>query len=163
MGLQLPAGFIEALRVIQQRLDANNVRWILVGSFCLALQGVAVEPHDIDILTTAEDAYKCQELLKDYLITPVVHGRTSDFASHFGRFQVGTVPVEVMGDLEVREGRKWISLVVRLQNPRRVEIMDILVPLSSLEDQLVGYARSPRKKDRRIANLIRAVLEAGAK
>jgi len=52
-----------------------------------------------------------------------------------------------MGAYKEREGDKWVSLSHRLKKPKIVEVDDLKVPVSPLEDQLASYRRSKRLKD----------------
>ncbi|MEX2680647.1 MAG: hypothetical protein Q6373_003555 [Candidatus Sigynarchaeota archaeon] len=152
---------LDVLRLVQKELDANRMEWVLVGSLSLYLQGVPVVPHDIDIMTTKSGAYKCQELFKKHVMQPVEWGRTAEFESYFGKFRIGNVLVEVMGELKVFESGNWISLAKRLNNPRRIVVRDFDVPVSSLEEQAAAYKRSSREKDRQRALLIENTLRRG--
>lgn len=54
---------IEALKIINQKLKNRRIKWVLVGSVSLALQGVKISPKDIDILTNKKDVFKINKLL----------------------------------------------------------------------------------------------------
>jgi hypothetical protein len=41
-----------------------KARWVLGGSCCLALHGVKLTPHDIDIITDPDGAYRIGESLQ---------------------------------------------------------------------------------------------------
>ncbi len=55
-----------ALKLVCARLGGLGIRWALVGSSGLALRGVDVEPHDIDILTDEGGAYGIDRLLSEF-------------------------------------------------------------------------------------------------
>ena len=64
---------VETLRWIVERLEAPTLPpldWALTGSTALALQGVDVVAHDIDLQTNAEDAYRAEDRLKEFVVTP---------------------------------------------------------------------------------------------
>jgi hypothetical protein len=87
----------------------------------LALQGIDVTPHDIDIITDREGAIRIQESLKEYNVVPISYSSNEKYDSYFGTFRVKGIKVEVMGDLRVFRSGKWSTL----QNPSTVEITDI--------------------------------------
>jgi predicted nucleotidyltransferase len=150
----------EALRVISRVLKDRDIEWVLVGSTSLALQGVNVDPKDIDILTDKRGAYEIAILLKEYEIQPVTFSRSELFASHFGKFNIQGVPVEIMGDLEILTDGSWVNVTAdRLQSKHKCKIGDVEVPVSSLEKQLEFYKKSSRKKDAGTAEEIRRALQ----
>jgi hypothetical protein len=119
----------------------------LAGSLSLALQGVNVEPHDIDLLTDRQGAFRINAMLKKYEKKKVDYSETEKVSSFFGVFEMQGVKVEVMGDYRERQSTKWVSLSKRLANPKIIKVDGIRIPVSPLEDQLVSYRRSKRPKD----------------
>ncbi|MDI6655315.1 MAG: DUF6036 family nucleotidyltransferase, partial [Candidatus Hydrothermarchaeota archaeon] len=91
---------IKALKIINQKLKDQKIKWVLVGSASLALQRVKIKPKDIDILTNREGAYEINKLLKEYEIKPIKFGKSSVFQSYLGEFRVNNIKVEVMGNLK---------------------------------------------------------------
>ena len=73
---------VEALKVITRRLRDAKIKWVLVGSTSLALQGVDVSPKDIDILTDKDGAFEINKLLKEYEVKSVQF-KTSDLFESF--------------------------------------------------------------------------------
>lgn len=148
---------LEALRIISERLK-NKVKWVLVGSLSLALQGVEVNAKDIDVLTDKAGAFKINELLKEFEIKKVEFSETKLFRSYFGKFKIKGILVEVMGDLEEKRGNKWHSLSYRLAAPRIIRVSDMEIPVSSLKDQLESYLKSGRKRDSiKIKRIMKAI------
>jgi hypothetical protein len=119
----------------------------LAGSFSLALQGVDVVPHDLDLMTDRQGAFTINALLKKYEKKKVEYSETENVCSFFGVFEIQGVKVEVMGDYKEKQGNKWVSLSKRLVNPRIIEVDGMRIPVSPLEDQLISYERSTRPKD----------------
>jgi len=143
---------IKVLKIIYRKLKNRKIKWVLVGSTSLALQGVKIRPKDIDILTDKEGAFKINESFKKYEFKPVefgclkIGGREL-FKSYLGKFRIKGVKVEVMGNLKEKLGRKWIYLYKRLISPKIVEFGGMRLPVSSLKEQLKSYSRLRRKKD----------------
>ena len=119
----------------------------MAGSLSLALQGVNVEPHDIDLLTDRQGAFRINAMLKKYEKKKVDYSETEKVSSFLGVFEIQGVKVEVMGDYRERQGNKWVGLSKRLANPKIIEVDGMRIPVSPLEDQLVSYRRSTRPKD----------------
>jgi len=138
---------LEVLKFLCEELRDTNVKWVLAGSLSLALQGVAVEPKDIDVLTDRRGAFETNRVLKKYEVKKVEYSQTDKISSYLGVFEIDDIKVEVMGDYKEREDEKWISLSRRLRTPKIVEIDGFKIPVSPLEDQLMSYKRSKRPKD----------------
>lgn len=51
-----------------------DVSWAIDGSTSLALQGIDLNPHDIDILTDSMGAYRIQEAYRSSIIKRVFNG-----------------------------------------------------------------------------------------
>src|SRR5207247_9560169 len=107
--MTLERAYLHALRVLAERTKASRVRWIIIGSASLAVQGVHIRPRDIDILTDMRGAFEFNTLLKDYENTPVRFSRSEILESYFGIFKIEGVIVEVMGELKMRYGNQWTS------------------------------------------------------
>ena len=149
-----------ALGIVASCFKEYNIPWVLIGTASLSLQNVAIEPVDIDILTTAEAAYRAGDALKEYKEIPVSYGTTEFFRSYRGVYTIDGVKVEVMGDFEERVGEEWIPLSERLSSPIMIPLGSMEIPVSSLQDQLVSYQRLGRKEDRvKIDAIKRALLE----
>jgi len=149
---------IKALKLIESKLRGSGVRWVLAGSVSLALQGVNVEPNDIDILTDEKGAFEINRILKDYEIKPVRFCRSKVFQSYLGEFEIEGVKVEVMGDLKEFVEGEWRSLSHRLSTSRIIEVEGIKLPVSQLEDQLRSYQALGRRKDSSKIQRIKEVL-----
>jgi hypothetical protein len=135
----------EAIKLIYNRLKDKKIKWVLVGSMSLALQGVKIKPKDIDILTDKEGAFRVNKLFKNYEVKPVEFGRLKIgrrelFESYLGKFKIKGVKVEIMGNLK-----------------EKLEGMEL--PVSSLKEQLKSYSRLGRKKDAIRVKKIKAALK----
>lgn len=133
---------LRILKFLCKEFAKADISWVLAGSLSLALQGVSVEPRDIDILTDRQGAFKINAMLKKYEVKKVEYSQTDKTASFLGIFRIDGVKVEVMGDYKEREGDRWTSLSHRLRKQRTVEIDGITILVSPLKDQLTSYKRS---------------------
>lgn len=137
--------FIKVLKIITQKLKNQKIKWVLIGSTSLALQGVKVKQKDIDILTNKKDVFKINKLLKHYEIHPVKFGSFEIFESYFGEFKIENIKVEVIADLKVKLGNKWTSK--RLPSQKTLEIDGMKITVLPLSEELKAYERLGRKKD----------------
>lgn len=91
--------------------SGKNACWGLTGSTSFALQGMDVDVHDIDIQTDEATAYLLGELLADYEVEPVRFRGNEKIRSHFGKFLVDGIEVEVMGDIQKKTEGKWEDII----------------------------------------------------
>ena len=95
----LPEPHLHALRVIHGLLQGQEgLVWALTGSTSFVLQGMDLLPHDIDLITDVGGAYRIGEILSACVVKPVGSDSAAAYIrSHFGRFLVEGVEVDVMG------------------------------------------------------------------
>ncbi len=94
-----------------------------MGSTGLALQGVTIEPKDIDITISRENVERVQELLRDFCLQPIQYSSNGQFRSFFGKFDILGIKVEIMADLEILVGGNWIKSV-SIDQPDTVVVLD---------------------------------------
>lgn len=79
-----PVPWQEALLAFLQRIEGKQINWWLVGSAALAVRGLNIVPHDIDLCVDDASAHTLGIMLEDCLIEPVQD--VSGWISHwFGR------------------------------------------------------------------------------
>lgn len=61
-----------AIKIIHKRLDDNQIKWALVGSTNMKLQGMETEPRDLDIVMQHEDLEKVSKIFSDYSASAVM-------------------------------------------------------------------------------------------
>jgi len=140
---------LATLKIIDKKLRRKKVKWVLIGSVSLALQGMKIKAKDIDILTNKKGAFKINELLKEYEVKPVKISRSKIFGTeYFGKFKIKDVKVEVMGKLK----KKFPSQKI-------IKIGKMNLPVSSLKEELKAYKNLKRRKDINKIEKIMQVLE----
>lgn len=133
-----------ALQTICRRLKDHDIKWTLVGSASLVLQGVAIQPQDIDILTDKEGAYEVNKVFKEFEVRAVAFSQSEHFASHFWEFRIKGVKVDVMGDLKEHINGQWQRFPLR---PRIIRVENMSLPVTPLETELDSYKLLGREKD----------------
>ena len=76
------------------------------------------------------------------MIQPVRLVEGGDYLSHFGRFEIEGISLEVMGDSQRREGDRWVSTMAKTQ--RVINLDGVNVVVSSLEEETLAYIRRGR-------------------
>ncbi len=137
--------YLNILRQIHARLINTDVNWVITGSFGFVLQGVPVQPNDIDIQTDKAGAYAIESLFSDVVIRKVQFSATERIRSHFGALQIDGIEVEIMGDIQKRGADGvWEEVIDPAHYRQMVEIEGLLVPVLSLEYEYQAYLKFGR-------------------
>lgn len=139
----------ESIRAVVETLVANLAGqpepWALTGSTSFALQGVPVEPTDVDVQTTEDGAYAIADAFPDRVVEPVTFSETDAIRSHFGVLDVDGIEVEVMGALQKRRpDGTWEPPVDVTEHRTFVTVDDTRVPVLSLSYEADAYERLGR-------------------
>ena len=130
------------LRALAARLDAAGIPCRVVGGTAAALHGVPVRVKDIDLETTAAGAQQIAALFAACVIRPVAFSESPVYRSHFGQLDIDGVLVEIMGDLERREGDGWAPSAALTETVVMLEGAPVRV--SWLEEETLAYMRRGR-------------------
>jgi len=135
---QLPPEYGKVLRVLHARL--SELDWVITGSVGMALQGVPLEVHDIDLQAGEATVYRIEQLLAEYVVQPLAYRPSARIRSHFGCLRVAGVPVELMGALQklLPDGR-WEEPVDVCQYRRFVVWEELRLPVLSLPYEAQAY------------------------
>jgi len=125
--------------------SGERICWGLTGSTSLALQGVAVEPHDIDIQTDEDGAYILGGLLKEYEVQPVAFCGNDRIRSHFGKYRIDGMEVEIMGDIQKSAGDHWEDIVPLGSLLDYVSWQGVSIPVIKLSYEAEAYEKLGRK------------------
>lgn len=133
---------LDVLRLIVQRLAGSDVIWAVTGSLGCRLQGVPVQPHDIDIASDAR-VYEIVRRLAEFVRRPVAFCATERIRSHLGALETHGLQVEIMGGVEMRGADgAWVASDPRAR--RFVPVAGLMVPVLSLEAECAAYLRLGR-------------------
>jgi hypothetical protein len=131
--MSVPQPLRDVLRLIAYQLRPTSINWAVTASCSLALQGIPVAVHDIDLRTTAHDAYALEALLRPYQKRPVTFTTTGIVQSHFGVLEINGIDVEIIGDMQhqLADGT-WEPIVDMNRFKVWVALDDIELPVMSL-------------------------------
>jgi hypothetical protein len=140
----LPDNFIKAIKLIASKLKDRNIKWALVGTANLTLQGLDVKPNDLDIVTLSNHIKIFEYLFKDYIIKPLFKKRSSTESCpdyYVLLLDIEGVEVEIMGETEeslyfTKSGRGEIT---------NIDLEDIQVSCLDLTSEAKAYELLGRK------------------
>lgn len=141
----LNLAYLKILRKINARLNNTSVNWVVTGSLGFALQGVPVEPNDIDIQTDKRGVYEIERHFSEFVTKRVKFSSTERIRSHFGELMIEGIKVEIMGDIQKRliDGT-WENPVDLERYKRIVEVEGMQVPVLFLEYEYQAYLKLGR-------------------
>jgi hypothetical protein len=137
--------YLSALCILYARLKDCCLPWAITGSFGMALQGMDIQVHDIDIQTDQHGAYEIESKLSEYVVTPVRYAGSERVRSHLGKLEIEGIIVEIMGALQKRVDEHTWEEPVEVELYRRwVELEGMHIPVLSLEYEYQAYLKLGR-------------------
>jgi len=115
-----PDRFEETVLLLAGKL--RNRCYAFRGTVSLVLQGLDMNVDDIDILADQKTALASNRLLKEFLVKKTVFSQSDRFKSFFGQFCLNDVPVEVMGNWQIKDLKGNWSRVYKAAPEERKEI-----------------------------------------
>lgn len=73
----------DALDRVASRLTEHGIDWWLAGSCACCISGVALDPHDVDLLLDSKDLAAVSDALADWIIEPIIDS-SGWVTGHFG-------------------------------------------------------------------------------
>lgn len=138
-----------ALKIIATSLECEDVNWIIVASCALALQGLDIEPVDIDIMTDKGGLLKINRALADYKISLSENNPSAIFDSTMSMFCVNNCSVEVMSNFKIksRSDDTWHDMNNLLNYSTMIDVRDLTIPVLPLLQLIEMYTLMGRDKD----------------
>ncbi len=156
----IPRTHLKVLRKLYERLKDCGVNWVVTGSFGFALQGVPVEPHDIDVQTDREGAYEIERLFSEFVVEPVRFKESKRIRSYFGALVIDGIRVEIMGDIQKKVNDEWEPPADISRYKRFVQIEGMQIPVLDLEYEYQAYLKLGRVEK---AEMLKRFLEESRK
>jgi hypothetical protein len=149
--------FAGALTELYLGLKDSGVSWVVTASLNLALHGLPVEVHDIDVLTDEAGAYEIERRLAQHSVRAVCWRASDRIRSHFGALCLGGVAIDIMGDVETYdEVTGWQPTPEVASNSEIIELRGQPIPVRTLEAEHAAYVRLGRAEK---AELVQRWLE----
>lgn len=157
--MALSPSFLPVLHILHERLLNLPHPWALTGSVGMTLQGMDLDPHDIDVQTDAPGAYAIQVRLAGFVTRPVMLRESERTRSHFGALEIQGIKVEIMGDMQKRlpgaPGDDWAPPPELAGLVHWIDFQSMHLPVMDLEYEQGAYAAMGRTER---AEKIRAFL-----
>jgi hypothetical protein len=131
---------LRVLHTLYERLSVTDINWVVTGSLGFVLQGVPVEPHDIDIQSDETGVHEIERLFSEFVTRLVALSATHNVRSHIGALMIDGIEVEIMGDIQkaLADGA-WEEPTDLDRHKRFVEVEGMRIPVLSLEYERQAY------------------------
>jgi len=120
----------------------KGLAYTVVGGAALALHGLRVCVRDLDLEMSRWAVYQFQEAFAAQAVLPVAWRETETVRSHYGRFEIGGVQVDVMADLERHVGDRWAPSLCTTS--KTVELQGMPIQVVTLEEEVLANLRRGR-------------------
>ena len=138
----LNQSFVNVLKTISERMENNGVLWAVVGSTNLALQGIEISPHDIDIIILVENLSKIKNIFSEYHVSETEEMRSLVNEPWWRvKIDMDSLQVEILGEKNtgIYANRLLSDKVVQ------IPLNDFSVPCLMLESEMQVYKETGRK------------------
>jgi hypothetical protein len=144
MSDDLPEPLIATLHIVASAAVGLQDPWWIFGGAAMVLSGLddLIVP-DVDILASARDARALIEALHGDLTDDPGEGL---FRSRvFGQILTPPVPVDVMAEMDVRDGGDWTAVTFQTRLPVDVDGATVFIP--TVSEQIANCRLFGRPKD----------------
>ncbi len=118
------------LKIADELNRYKTFNWRIGGTSCLFIQGVDIEPSDIELITSKKGAFKINQIFQDFEEKPVRLEKDKYFSCFLGIFKIDGIKVEVQGELIFTNRGQKIDLLEPITS---IQVDNIMVPVCSLE------------------------------
>jgi len=113
----------------------------------MALQGMDIQVHDIDIQTDRYGAYEIGNIFSEYVVEPVHYLASERIRSHFGVLDIDGVKIDIMGDVQKFLGDQTWEEPINVQRYKYwIKFNNLRIPVMSLEYEYKAYRKLGRTR-----------------
>jgi len=136
----IPPEHLRALRKIYEALAQTDIAWVVTGSLGLAIKGIPLTPHDIDIQTDKAGVYAFADLFAETMTEQPFFRESEHTKSWFAVFEIEGVQVEVMGAMQHRDEDGGWDAPPNLRALRLfIQVAEMRIPTLSLDFEEKAY------------------------
>ncbi|MDP3779368.1 MAG: hypothetical protein Q8R30_04995 [bacterium] len=150
----ISAEFINAIKIVEERMKGAHMNWAVIASSNLALQGMDVAPNDLDVVVRRDDLHKISDLFHDFNASDVgelltLNGKPAwDVA-----MKVGQVAVQFLGE---HDSGPYVEKLLK-QRIKNCPVDGYGVPCLTLDAEVEAYSQTGRwKKAKMVSEFLQA-------
>lgn len=139
----------EDLYYIADKLNENDIRWVIGSSVLLYFHGIIDRPNDIDIIIDKEDIIKVKKIFDEIGIEENKENKEPFLTEYFYTYLVKDTYVDVMCNFALRHDYGIYKFVLDKEAiVENKKVNETVLPLSSLEDWYVLYQLIPGRESK---------------
>lgn len=153
----------QTLSYIGEKLNKENILWGVGASILLNHYNLVNNPKDIDIIVALKDIHKADEILKSLGHKKVRELNDSYSTEYFNEYVINGIDIDVMSGLTLNhEEGKYTQIFDRASIVDKMDVDDVKIPLTSLEDWYIIYQLIPGR-DYKVTLIENYLLQNGVK
>jgi len=135
----IPTKNIIMLQHINTLFCDEKIDWILSGSTALALYGLDVEVHDIDLIVQKKDLDKISKLFEKYTTRQIMYLQSDEvkMRSYWGTYMIDGVELDIISEIEHKVDDVWKTLDV--DTTIEIEFEGMKIKMLTLEAEHEEY------------------------
>ena len=146
--------FKKAIKIITERLKKNRIKWAVIGSTNLALQGMRITPRDLDVVVTLSDLKNIPKIFSEYPASRIKKLKSiTEEPAWEVKIEIGDVKVQILGE---KESGEYVNKLLK-SRITYLEVDGIKVPCFTLETEADAYSETNREEK---AKLIKKFLKS---
>jgi hypothetical protein len=134
--------FKETIKLICTRFRGKNIDWAIIGTTNLALQGIKIEPKDLDIVVNKYSLKMIENLFNNFIVQPIRKQKSviKDIPDFYElKLKIKSVDVHISGE------EKGSPFLKGMKNKKMIRLENINVPCLSLKAGMKVYSKMGRK------------------
>lgn len=141
----VPEQHFQVLIKIVEALRTRQINWVITGSLGMALHGMPLEVHDIDVQTDKIGVFEIEDIFKENVIAPLAFRSSDRLQSYFGKLEIDGIQIDIMGDLQKRMDDQTWEEPVKVEDYREwLKYGGINIPVMPLEYEYHAYSKMGR-------------------
>ena len=131
----------EVIILVAKKFKKVNIKWALIGSTNLTLQGVDILPHDLDIVVESNNLRKIKKIFEEFKLSEFKETiPMTDKPVWEMRLNIMGVDVQIFGE---KSDGIYVSRLLA-NKLTYVELENIEIPCFSLEAEIEVYSETNR-------------------
>jgi len=139
----------QTLSAIGTKLNENNIIWGVGASILMYQHGLLSNPHDINLIVDINDIEKADKILKRMGERKTYYKDTNYSTKYFYEYVINNIDVDVMAGLAINHNSGIFEYNFDCNSVSEfIEINDVSIPFTSLEDWYVIYQLIPGRESK---------------
>jgi len=127
------------IKVVKE-LKKRRINFAIVGSVALYLQGMDVNPHDIDIITNKKGIERIDKIFNKYkkegICSEKEELKSSNYFCHFALFKINDVKIEILADTWAKNKITKKVHKSNLKLKKFIKYKSVNIPVMPVEEEL---------------------------